>query len=156
MFQQIVRLAALSGLLFALAACGTQASAPTQPTTVAEPAPSEALIGEQFELTIGERVTLAEAGISLSFAEVVEDSRCPADAMCVQQGRAVVSGDLTDAAGAPAPYTLTLGNADDAGAEIAAGDYTVRIVALDPYPGTVDQVNPEDYRLTLLVEKAGA
>lgn len=155
MLQRLVRAIALSGLVAALAACGVQAtSQPTAAPQPAAPAAVEAFVGEQFVVRLGERAVLGEGGLSLSFGEVVEDSRCPANAMCVQQGQAVVAGELV-AGGAPAPYRLTLG-ANEADAALTAGDYTVRVVALDPYPGTAEQIAPEDYRLTLLVEKAGA
>lgn len=159
MFQRMIRLGALAGLGVALAACAVQPAAPTtsaEPVGVAQPAGRAVAVGEQAQLAVGERVNVSEAGLTINFTQVVEDSRCPANAMCVQQGRAVVAGELSDGAGAPTAYTLTLGGADDAAAELKVGDYTLRAIALDPYPGTVEQVSPEAYRLTLVIEAAGA
>ncbi len=43
-----------------------------------------------YVLDYGETVTLPD-GTVLGFVDVVEDSRCPADAMCAWQGRAIVA-----------------------------------------------------------------
>jgi hypothetical protein len=57
--------------------CG---GSPTQPSPVA--------LGEPFELRPGERTAIA-GGLSLLFADVASDSRCPIDASCVSAGEAL-------------------------------------------------------------------
>ena len=64
-------------------------------------------------LGVGDEVELRDGSV-LTFVELVEDSRCPADAMCIWQGRAVVAFDLDGEAfkvvlGADSDATATVG-----------------------------------------------
>jgi hypothetical protein len=50
--------------------------------------PSPVALGEPFELQLSERAAVA-GGVSLVFADVASDSRCPIDATCVSAGEAL-------------------------------------------------------------------
>lgn len=149
----------LVGLMMLLSACGAQtpAAAPTPlPTETAQPDAIAGDVGEPIALPFGAMAVIAEANLRVQFTEVVEDSRCPANAMCVQQGQAVVEVLISDGTNPAAPIRLTLASADTQGerARATIGNVVIQIVALDPYPGTVEHVTPQDYVLTLRVEPA--
>ena len=73
------------------------------------PAPS---FGRAFSLELGGDVTLGGGeGIAVEFSSVLEDSRCPANAVCIWAGRATVAISLTSLAdGVTEMVELTLGD----------------------------------------------
>ncbi len=87
--------------------------------------------------------------VAVRFNRVVEDSRCPVTANCVQPGRAVVELTLltrhvTD--------TLVLGT--EAGHRAAmTEDVLVELVSVDPYPAVAHAIPASDYRVTLDVTR---
>jgi hypothetical protein len=165
--------AALRGLLglalcAALAACSAAPRVPSAPRAIgatatpspaqpgATPAPTAPAVlvaglggGQTVTVALGETVSLGVEGASLSFDDVVEDSRCPANAQCLWQGRVVVSGHVT-VGGQSFPFTLgTLTGFEDAPASFAAGPYTLRIASVEPYPDTPEGLPQDVYVLTL-------
>ncbi len=90
---------------------------------------------ERAELQAGEvRIALGETatldGLAITFDEVVEDSRCPEDVMCVWQGAATVAltidGTPTDVSVVDPDSTPEAG--------VRAGGVLVYAVGLAPYP----------------------
>lgn len=109
------------------------------------PAPRLAALDQPFGLAFGESASLADAGLTLTFERIVEDSRCPADVMCVWSGMVVIGlrvapagepeqsvelGGVTDSDGtllAQQPQLQVSGSTDVAG-------YTVELLSVTPYP----------------------
>ena len=69
--------------------------------------PSPVGLGEPFELRLGARATVA-GGVSLLFANLVSDSRCPIDATCVSAGEALVDVIFLIAPEGPPPRSISL------------------------------------------------
>ena len=126
---------ALAGCL-SLAACG-----PTSPTA----GPFE----RQLVLSPGQAMPVPEAAVSVRFVAVTGDSRCPADAMCIQGGDAIVRVEVEPSRGTRASYDLHTGDMRPA----RHGDITLEIVELAPYPFSSRPTQPGDYRLTLRVRR---
>src|SRR5436190_21967519 len=91
---------ALSILLAAvtIAACSQGASAPSGP------------VNAQVVLAPGETADVSGAAIRLRFVGVMGDSRCPAGALCIQGGDAVVRIEVLPATGGQATYELHTGH----------------------------------------------
>jgi hypothetical protein len=107
---------------------------------------------------VDQRVVLApgqtlatEAGVSVQFVEVSGDSRCPADALCIQGGDAIVTIRVRETMDAGSTYALHTGDA----ARAAATHRGVRIelVELQPYPFSSRPFTPDQYRATLRVTR---
>lgn len=49
----------------------------------------------QVTLDLGQSAQIADLPLSLTFAEVIEDSRCPKDVVCVWEGQVVIALDAT-------------------------------------------------------------
>lgn len=163
--------AASAAICIVLAACGAAPTAPQRVGTVVAAVPTatpQALtdsgatappeltitLGDTITLRLGETVSLGVDGASVSFDRVVEDSRCPADAQCIWQGRVVVAGTLT-LGGQATPFTLgTLEGFADAPASLAAGPFVLSIAAVEPYPATPDGIPEDAYVLTLALTPA--
>ena len=93
---------------------------------------------------------IADAGISVQFVGVTGDSRCPADAFCIQGGDAVVHVRVLDT-GAPNAYELHTGDSNRA--SVAHGGLRIELLELQPYPFSSRTINPGDYRATIVVSR---
>ena len=101
----------------------------------------------------GQTAKIGPDGPWVEFLEVVEDSRCPLDVVCVWEGRARVKIGTRFDAQTPIfqEITLEVGNDDADGGRVsgASGSYQIKASALDPYPRSTAQ-KPPAYILTLI------
>jgi hypothetical protein len=131
----VVRIATLClCLLVVTAACD---GGPTGPTVS---------LDEKFTLAPGEFATVEAPRVRLEFVDVTGDSRCPADALCIQGGDAVVR--VRASAGVSASM-LELHTGDSNRASATFQDVRVSLVELQPYPFSSRTIVPGDYRATL-------
>jgi hypothetical protein len=131
-----VRIAALLFCLLAVTACD---ESPTGPTVT---------IDQRFTLSPGEVASVQGVGVRLRFEGVSGDSRCPADALCITGGDAIVRVSASGDAGS---VSLELHTGDSSRASITYGNVKVSLVELQPYPFSSRTIAPGDYRATLLV-----
>ena len=138
---------AVAVVLLALPGCQSHAQAD----------PVESALDQEFVLHGGQGATIRDADLRLRFTDVLEDSRCPTEVECFWTGQAriAVEAELGPSARTklefntnPAPGQGRLTN--------DAGDYTVELRSLDPYPKIPDDPPAlTDYSATLLVRKSG-
>ena len=106
-------------------------------------------LNERFTLAVGETATLDTPRVRLEFLEVSGDSRCPADAICIQGGDAVVR--LRAAAGTAAT-TLELHTGDASRAADVFQGLRIELKELQPYPfSSRPPIEKGDYKATLTV-----
>jgi len=98
-------------------------------------------------LTLAPSQTSPVEGESLRvrFDGVQNDSRCPADAACIQAGEAVVGITVVAADGGRQSYEL---HTTGATSLVHAG-VTIALEGLEPRPVSSRPIRPADYRLTL-------
>lgn len=121
-----------------LAACDEQSPAgPTVP------------LNQQFTLAPGESASIENTSIRVEFMRVSGDSRCPADAVCIQGGDALVEVQVSN--GNAARYDLHTG--DQARAAVTHEGFRIELVQLQPYPFSSRTIAPGDYRATLAVSR---
>lgn len=123
-------------LLFVTAGCDELPSGPT------------VALNERFTLAPGESARIDQRQVRLEFVDVTGDSRCPADAICIQGGDAVVRIRAT--AGS-SPSTLELHTGDASRAAATFQNLRVELLELQPYPFSSRTIAPGDYRATLRV-----
>ena len=76
----------------------TPPTAPTRSTPVLQPTPVPPTPGShRVEIGLGGSVELPDLGIVISFDRVVEDSRCPANVVCIWAGQVVIDATVTKA-----------------------------------------------------------
>jgi hypothetical protein len=103
-------------------------------------------IGETFTLAPGEESSNKEAGLNISFAEVLEDSRCPKNTNCVWEGQAKIKLMINDQA---MELIIRAGKPEQA-QQLYNNSYIIEAQGLSPYPdGT--KIDPASYRLQLMV-----
>ncbi len=120
-----------------LLATGCDENGPTGPTVG---------LNERFTLAPGETAAVADTSLRVRFVRVSNDSRCPADVVCIQGGDAIVH-ILVDGGA----YELHTGDA--AQASITHDGVQVDLVELQPYPFSSRAIEPGDYRATLLASR---
>jgi hypothetical protein len=120
-----------------LSAAGCLGNGPTAPTP----------FDGRIVLAPGERAGLA-ADLSVRFVGVLGDSRCPADALCIQGGDAIVRVEITTGT-ASAERDLHTGDMQP----VVFERTRVELLQLDPYPFSSRPIQPGDYRATLRVTR---
>jgi len=113
---------------------------PTRPTV--EPV-------SEFVLAPGDSAAVSGTGLAVRFERVVNDSRCPADALCVTAGDAEIALTVRRT-GRPADGLSLHTGESRSRAEI--GDWVLSLTGLAPYPFSDRTISPGDYRATLRVD----
>lgn len=124
-------------LLVATACDGNSPTAPSVP------------LNERFTLAPGETVQIDGASFRLEFRGVTGDSRCPADAICIWGGDAIVHVRAVD--GGQSDYELHTGDSSRGAAVHRQTQITLE--ELQPYPFSGRTIAPGDYRATLIVTR---
>ena len=100
-------------------------------------------------LKAGQSAELAEAGMTLSFASVTQDSRCPSDVTCVQAGSATVALTVVRTDGRRDELRLPIGG--DGEFTARSPDFAITVSNLLPYPVSTSPIAPADYQVTVTV-----
>lgn len=112
-------------------------------------------LDELIRVRYGSFVALPSENLSISFKKVRE-GRCPADVNCIQAGEANASFLVTKANQSESLLLTAKGNCQsDTGAcgqEKRVLNYSIKLMKLDPYPGTGQQ-GEEFYVAYLMVSK---
>ena len=106
-------------------------------------------VSRQVVLAPGQTATIQEAAIAVRFEGVSGDSRCPADAVCVWGGDALVQIEVIPAPGQRHSYGLHTGDMRP----VVHDDLTIALVELSPYPFSARTISPAEYRATLRVTR---
>ena len=137
MGRRTAGLVCTAGLLLALGIVGGCDESLTGPS-----------LNEEFTLAPGEITTVVDTGVRIRFDRVEGDSRCPADAVCVQGGDALVRIAVMERSTERA-YELHTGRMEP----VTHDDLTIALVQLQPYPFSSRTIEPGDYRATLRVTR---
>jgi hypothetical protein len=127
-------LVAILGTVGLLAAC---ANDPTGPE-----------VDESFTLAPGECTTLEPTGTHVRFLRVAGDSRCPLQVQCVWAGDAAVVLEIAPRDGDAMEHTLHTNEEPKA---VVLGRYELTLLELSPYPVVPGDIDPDDYRATLVL-----
>jgi hypothetical protein len=122
------------------------------PATACQDSPSEPTvpIDQQVTLAPGQTASIAGAPLKVLFVRVSGDSRCPAGALCIQGGDAIVHISVGNG-GAAVDYELHTG--DSSRAAVSHAGFRVELVSLQPYPFISRTISPDEYRATLRVSR---
>lgn len=105
----------------------------------------------QIAMKIGLEDTIFTRNMNIQFMEVLEDSRCPKDVVCVWAGQARVKVNISGPGLDEQELELTLGK-KEMDVIITGEDYILKGVALTPYP-TTENVGKREYALLVVEEK---
>lgn len=103
----------------------TTSPATTPPPPV--PAGRSVALGQEFPIDVGESVSIAGEGLTVTYVELVTDSRCPPDVQCIWAGNATIGVALAKAGEPPASVQL---NTTEGPTSAASSGYTVALLDL--------------------------
>lgn len=129
-------------MLLLTAACNSATRIPDEPRTVG--------LDREFELRIGEEARLDDGRVSVRFAALINDSRCPGDVTCVQAGNAEIEVIVT---GGEGEKRLSLNTSRNMPHNERYGLYRIALIQLVPYPRTDRPTREEDYGATLVITR---
>jgi hypothetical protein len=135
------------GVLFILLAAVTGCGNPTS----SDPTPESALLPASREIVLhyGDDVRLEGSVLRIGFGEILEDSRCPVDVVCVWEGNGKVVIGI--AAGMGPTHALTLNTSLEPKSVVWSG-IRVTLLELNPVPHAGKRIPPEDYSVRLRLE----
>ena len=105
-------------------------------------------LNERFTLSPGQTAIVEGADLRVQFVDVTGDSRCPADALCIQGGDAIVRAIASDG---DTPSNLSLHTGDSTKASATYRGARISLVELQPYPFSSRTIAPNEYRATFTV-----
>ena len=106
-------------------------------------------LDQEFTLAPSELVVIKETLLGIRFIGVLNDSRCPADAICIVGGDAQVRIQVNPNHGAPVLHDLHTGS----NKPVVHDGHTITLVRVEPYPFSGRTIRQEDYRVTLRVTR---
>jgi hypothetical protein len=100
-------------------------------------------LGEPFRLNYGQTAVLPDADLSIRFAGVTGDSRCPKDAACFREGDAAIVLHMMGS-----DYTLhtTLDPK-----EVVLQHHIIRLIGVSPERKLHKEISIREYSVTLIV-----
>jgi len=112
--------------------------------------PAKIANDREFSLDIGQTATIEGAGLVIRFKAVLEDSRCPGNAVCVWAGNGKVEFDILDIDGQNKSVIL---NTEEEPKAIALKGYRLKLISLKPPRIDGVSISPGDYAVTLRFER---
>ena len=97
--------------------------------------------------------TQVSTGLRVSFAQVVEDSRCPASVQCPWAGNGAVRLDITSGGNVQSVKLNTAGGTGFP-REASVSGYTFTLENLDPQKQTPGPIPEQQYRATIRVRSS--
>lgn len=115
-------------------------------------------VHQPIDITLrqGERVLLNPDEILLEFTTTEEDSRCPEDAVCIWEGRAIIRLQLNPDHPSPSEFALTIPGTVQSpydGTHIDTLGYRWTLRQLNPYPRSSPPPRPIVYEALLQIQK---
>jgi hypothetical protein len=111
--------------------------------------PNMVRINDVFTLGMGEQVKMVDDRSHLLYVSVVEveDSRCPADLFCIEEGQAKVKVVIEDTRNSQFSTFLCLGDCSPNIGDIKSFvfyrlEYTIELIDVFPYPATENLKDP--------------
>lgn len=121
----------------------------------AGPGQITASLGQQFTLGAGQMAAITGDNLSIRFIEVITDSRCPSNVVCIWQGEVSCLTEITKTGAPPYRVVLTQPGLSGESAKQAFDGYQVSF-KVEPYPVAGQAIPKDKYQLVLTVIKAGA
>lgn len=103
-------------------------------------------LGDEFTLRVGQSASIPEINLWMRFIKIVNDSRCPSTVECVVEGDGSVLIEVAPLNGDSKEDTLHT-TLDPRSIPLDRAE--LRLVKLEPYPGTTGPIAPGDYFVTL-------
>jgi len=115
-----------------------------------KPAAIEAAPGEEFTLGVGQSAVITGEDLSITFVEVISDSRCPKDAICIWMGEASCLVEVTQNGGTQSKVLTQPGLSAPVTTDYGRFDI---LFDVQPYPEAGREIKADDYRVELTITR---
>jgi hypothetical protein len=113
----------------------------------------DAAMGEEIRIQVFETATYCDDDLSITFNAYPKESRCPSDVVCIWEGFVEVEL-LINLKGNKSILNLsTEPNVSGHPSQSQVGDFSIRLIDVIPHPATNIRINPNQFKVILLVEK---
>jgi len=106
-------------------------------------------LGEEFELAVHQTAQISAEKISVTFQEVLEDSRCPVDVTCIWAGLAKVSLQVA-VSGQERELRLSTSPPENSA---VFENYTFWLISVRPVPRSDQNIDSSAYFVTVRVDQ---
>ena len=106
-------------------------------------------VGEEFELAVHQTAQISAENTSVTFQEVLEDSRCPVDVTCIWAGLAEVSLQVS-VSGQERELSLSTSPPENSA---VFEDYTLWLISVRPVPRSDQNIDSSAYFVTVRVDQ---
>ena len=111
-------------------------------------------VGQNFELALGEAAACDCGGLTITFTEVLEDSRCPTGVECVWEGQAKIQFQLKMEDGEETIELIRRPGHDELARDTVGNDI-YNLLEVSPYPEEGKDIPKENYRVEMVVKQLG-
>lgn len=110
-------------------------------------------IDQPFWIPVGQTVELEVDGskYTITFVEVIEDSRCPKGAQCIVAGNVGVKLSVSKDGGEPVEVVLSRGDVGETQPTVQIEGISISFSSLAPLASVGEAVDPATYQLELLI-----
>lgn len=121
-----------------------------------DPACIDTKIGEEISIQVFDTATYCSENLSITFNAYPNDSRCPSDVTCIWAGFVEVELLINQKGKESVLKLSTEPNVSGLPVQNTVGDYSIKLIDVIPYPATNVRIDPNQFRVVLLVEKASS
>jgi hypothetical protein len=112
--------------------------------------PTRESVDKEFSLGMGQSASIDGEKLIIKFKAVLEDSRCPINALCAWAGNGKVEFEVLDIDGQNKTIIL---NTEDEPRSAPLKGHKLKLVSLNPPRIDEVSISPGDYLVTLSVER---
>ncbi|WP_075351810.1 hypothetical protein [Algoriphagus marinus] len=121
-----------------------------------DPACIDNKIGEEISIQVFDTAAYCSENLSITFNAYPNDSRCPSDVTCIWAGFVEVELLINQKGKESMLKLSTEPNVSGLPVQNKVGDYSIKLIDVTPYPATNVRIDPNQFRVVLLVEKASS
>ena len=118
--------------------------------SVGSAGPGSIFLDKEFSLGLGQTAIIEEDRLAIKFKAVLEDSRCPVNAVCVWAGNGKVEFEVVDIDGQKKSIIL---NTDEEPKAVTLKKHKLTLISLNPPRMDGVSILPEDYSVNIHVQK---
>lgn len=107
------------------------------------------LLGDTVNIKLNETLYLDGENVSLKFDDVLQDSRCPLDVICIWEGNASVALILSENSN---KHDIVLNTYRPFGRDTTINNYKITLVDVHPYPMSDNTIDKSKYSVDILLE----
>jgi hypothetical protein len=116
----------------------------------------DAALGEEITIQVFDTATYCNENLSITFNTYPNESRCPTNVTCIWAGFVEIELSVNLKGKDTVLKLSTEPNVSGIPVQANVGDYSIKLIDVIPYPATNIRIDPNQFKVILLVEKASS